>query len=48
MQNVHVVSKLKLNALSNDAVGFTASLLFNTGKWIRLFAQAVLAFNHHL
>jgi hypothetical protein len=47
MQNFHVVSRAKFNALSNGALGFAVSLILYTGKWINLFKEIVLAFKLH-
>jgi hypothetical protein len=47
MQNFHVVSRPKFHVISNGALGFGASLILCTGKWIKLFAEAVLSFNLH-
>jgi hypothetical protein len=46
MQNVHVVSKPKFPVISNGV--FRVSLILCTGKSIKLFTEAVLAFNLHV
>jgi hypothetical protein len=47
MQYVHVVSRPKFHVLSNGAVVFDVTLILCAGKWIKLFMETVLAFNHH-
>jgi hypothetical protein len=47
MQNGDFVSIPKFHVLSNDALVFAVSLIFCTGKWIKLFTETVLAFNLH-
>jgi hypothetical protein len=47
MQNPHVVSKPKFNALSNGALVTAVSLILCTEKWIKLFTENLFAFNMH-
>jgi hypothetical protein len=45
MQNVHVVSSPLFDVLCDGALVFALSLILCTGKWIKLFAETVLAFS---
>jgi hypothetical protein len=47
MQNVHVVSRPEFHALSNGALVFALISILCTGKGIKLFREALLAFNLH-
>jgi hypothetical protein len=46
MQNLNVASTIR-HDFSNDAISFAVGLLLCTGKWIKLFIEAVLVFNLH-
>ncbi len=45
MQNVHVVSRPEFHVLFNGALGFAVSLILCIGKWMKQFAETMLAFN---
>jgi hypothetical protein len=47
MQNAQVASIQKFHVLSNGALVFAVSLILCTGKWRKLFTEALLAFNLH-
>jgi hypothetical protein len=47
MQNFNVVSRLKLNVISNGALIFAVSLALCAGRGIKPFTETLLLFNLH-